>query len=175
MCVFMCNVCVSEPKCTSAAHLPGPGGFLGHAPAVYREHQPEVRWTPSTQSQQLESSDPTGNSGADTRGKKHHLISVLFWNALLTRMLSAVITVYFKNDSQLSFVVACCTLSRCLPDVTTCVCVLSCCRQWAAFEKPLYLPCTVGACPSPMVTFTSRYGHRCALLPHTKNGCHCEP
>lgn len=38
MCVRLQCVCVSEPKCTPTAHLAGPGRFLGHAPAVYREH-----------------------------------------------------------------------------------------------------------------------------------------
>lgn len=85
------------------------------------------------------------------------------------------------TDSQLSFVAACrCVLRtvtlpawRHLLYLFLCF-VLFCCRQWAAFEKLLYLPCTVGACPSPMVIFTSHNGHHRALLPHA-NGCHCEP
>lgn len=106
-CVF-CDVCVclSEPQRAPPAYLPGPGRFLGHAPAVYWEHQPEVWRTPPTQSQQLETSDPTRNSGADERSAcrahsksisndRTHLSAALFWNAVLTRMLSAVMTLCF--------------------------------------------------------------------------------
>lgn len=82
-------------------------------------------------------------------------------------------------DSQLSFAAACrCALRTVMLPAwrhLSYLCfVLFCCWQWAAFEKLLYLPYTVGACPSPMVIFTSHSGHHRALLPHA-NGCHCEP
>lgn len=47
-----------------------------------------------------------------------------------------------------------------------CCVFLFCCQQWAAFEKLLYLPCTFGACPSPMVIYLTQWPSSYCLTPH---------
>lgn len=65
LCSFLPLFCAAEPERAPPARLPGPGGLLGHAAAVHREHQPQVRRAAPAQSQRLEAADAAGDPGDD--------------------------------------------------------------------------------------------------------------
>lgn len=98
------------------------------------------------------------------------LPNLIIWNASVTCMFSAVITGYL----EMIHIELCCSMQTCVvychvacltPLLVLCF-VLSCCWQWAAFEKLLYLPCTVGgACPSPMVLYLTQWPPSRCLTP----------